>query len=618
MTITAQPGEFAFALQPAKYEEGQHSNVLARGYIDFTTLPSNSNTVTVAGQAYTFSTTAASAGQITIGATIADCLKALADAVNGQLNAAVFAGTLASSHVVASTEGTRIYFTALNGNKSVGNALALATTVTGTTVVGFAGGINGAKGLKAFGRIIFTGQPTALDTVTIGSMVYTFVSGTPAAYSSNDVEVRIGSTLKQTVERLARAINASGIAGTDYSSGTPAHSSAYSDSLLRDLVVTVYASAVGTGGNSIVLDKSGTNISVTGSGTLIGGLAISSYPLGSLSWIRTRTVQTDYQEMQMQDILPFEVGGNMTPTGAYKQGVAVGGSVALMPRLEGSIGELLLAALGKAEVSVSDGVGTHTFTFANQEIDIPWVAARRMVPGRDGVFGHGIVGMDNKVASLRTLVQATAPVQMEAQLIGRVPLGSNHPEVWTGSSFEDFESIPLACKGAFTLPPIPGFKYREIPVTAVSVDLVNSTTGPRQEMVVGSYFMDDVVPLVRAMTFTATYKWQDPDLYRLLFGGTVSATEWAPEPFITETNGSDYAVDLLVESPFNIPGTSTPYSLRIQANKVFWQSQGGVQLRAGDIIMMQLVGTVLYDAGGYTKFTLVNGRTTAYTVPSEP
>lgn len=618
MTITAQAGEFAVAIQPAKYEEGRHFNVRARGHVTFTALPAANSTINVAGQTFTFVAAApAAAGEIRIGATIPETLERLANAVNGMEDANVHSATPASLHVTATTEGNRIYFTALNGLKSVGNALALSTTVTGTTVVPFGGGINGAMGLKAFGRIVFTGQPAANDEVDINGTTYRFVSAAPAAYTASTVEVRIGATLKQTVERLARAINNTGVPGTDYSTGTPAHSTVYSDINLRDKVVTIWAKSVGVAGNSIALAKTGANITISGA-TLAGGLDVSTFPMSSLSWVRMRAVEVSYGEMQMQDVLPLEVGGNITPTGAYKQGIAVGGGATVMPRLEGSIGHLLLAALGSSTTVVNNGVGVHTFTFGQNEIDIPWLAVRRMIPGRDSVFGHGVIGMDNKLNMLRTTVQATAPIQMEAQFIGRVPIASHHPEVWEGASFEDFESIPLACKGSFKLPEIPGMPSRNLPVTAVVVELANATTGPREEMIVGSYYLDDVVPLTRALTFTATYKWQDPALYNLLLTSSATGKDWNPQPFITQTTNGEPAIELIVESPYSIPGTSTPYSLRIIANKVFWQQQGNVVLRPGQIVMMQLVGTVLYDSGGYCRFILTNGRTTPYTIPSEP
>ena len=621
MTITAQFGELAIALQYARYEEGRPKNIKARGYITFTAQPANTQTVVLNGFTYTFTTSASpSANQIRIGTTLRETLEALADAVNGVNNPLVGPGTQASTVAWASAGENRIYFTAFNPIKTVGNALTLSTTVTGATVTAFGGGVTGGEPQRAYGRLAFTAQPAAADNVVVGTTTYEFVTGAPAAYASSTCQVRIGATLKQTVERLARAINNTGVPGTDYSTGTPANANAYSDVDIKDTVVTVYAKNPGAAGNAIVFTRSGTYAAISGAGTLIGGTDASTYNTSSITWHRMRATDISYGEMQMQDVLPMEVGGTMTPTGAYKQGVAVGGSATFMPRVERSIGVLLLAALGNANTTVSGGVATHVFRFGDNEMEIPWIAVRRMIPGRGNIFGHGLIGMDNKVVSVRTIIEATAPIRMETQLLGRFPILDPHPEVWSGNAFEDFASIPLACKGHFKLPTIPGIEGREHGVTSAIIELQNATTGPREEMVVGSYYLDDIVPRMRVMTVTVAYKWRDPRLYNLILSGKADGKLWDPKPFVTRTDTSagEYAFEILAEAPYNIPGTSTPFSLLVRANHVAWQIPQPPMLRPGEVVMLQLVGTVLYDAGGYAEFVLTNGHTAGYTVPSEP
>lgn len=620
MTITTQFGEFAVALQYAKYNHGFAKNVRASATVSFTGLPADGNTVVVNGVTYTFKTSLTpTAGQVLIGTTTTITAANLAKAINGELDDAVAAGTTPNLFATSEASANYVFLTALSPSKSVGNALTLTKTGSNITVSGatFSGGITGGEGgNKSFGVATLTDQPSAADNFVVNTETYTFVSGTPAAYASHTVEVKIGATADVTMLNFVNAVMDTGVDGTDYSSGTPANPDAevieYSD--MRAIMNALVA---GTAGNSLVLTKSGTNLHVSGSGTFLGGLAETPFDKASLTWYRLRAREIDYGEMQMQDIIPLEIGGTMTPTGAYKQGVAVGGVIQTMPRIETSIGVLLTAALGLDTLAnPASGVYTHTFTFQSNEINIPWIAARRMIPGRDEIFGKGMTGYDNKINSLTTTIAATAPVEMAVSFMGRVPEADNHPEVWSGNSFEDFKSIPLACKGTFRLPTVSGLPT-PLPVTRVTVDLTNVVTTPREEMIVGDYNPDDVVPRTRAVVFSAIYKWRDASLFDLLFGNVLKATAWSPTPFESLSEGSDYAVDLLVESPHLITGTSTPYSLRIVANEVVW-SMRPIRMRAGDIILMEVTGTVLYNSSGYVKYIVTNGQASAYAAPAEP
>lgn len=618
MTITAQFGEIAIAPQYTKFEDGFPSNQKAYAKITLTGIPADSNTVVVNGITYTFKTSPATAGDVLIGATTKASAQNLADAINGKLSAAVFAGTTASLAAWADPAENIVYLNAWSPNKSVGNALTLTKTGTNITVSGatFSGGITGGKGNKAQGVARLALQPSALDQFVIGTLTYVFTAGTPAAFGASTVEVKIGATVDVTLGNLAKAVNASGVAGTDYSSATPANSDIQATSY-TDLAIFLEALVAGSAGNSLVLTKTGTNLAVSGSGTILGGSDSAAYDETALSWLRLRAQEIDYGDAQMQTIIPLEIGGTMTPTGAYKQGVAVAGGAQIMPRMEKSLGDILLATLGKASSSFSGGVGTHVFTFNTNEIDIPWVAVRRMIPGRDQILGNGIVGFDNKVNVMRITIAAASPLQTMLQFIGRFPRMDNHPEVWSGDSFEDFKSIPLACVGQFKLPTVSGLPD-PLPVTNVIVEMANVTTTPREEMIVGSFYPDDVVPRTRAMTFRFIYKWRDASLAQYLFGNQLKATAWSPTPFTTVSSGSDFAVDLLAESEHPIAGTDTPYSLRIQANEVFWQP-GAMRLRAGDIVLMDITGTVLYNSNGYVKFTLKNGQNAStYNMPTEP
>ena len=103
-------------------------------------------------------------------------------------------------------------------------------------------------GVKASGTITFAAQPTADDTVTVGTTTLTFKSADPG-----ENEVLIGTDLAATLDNLIEALPDS-VTGSK-SSG----------------VVTITAATTGTAGNSIALAKSGSDITVSGA-TLSGGV----------------------------------------------------------------------------------------------------------------------------------------------------------------------------------------------------------------------------------------------------------------------------------------------------------------------------------------------------------
>lgn len=114
-------------------------------------------------------------------------------------------------------------------------------------------------GVDASGTITFAGQPAANDTVTINSVVVTFVT---ALTTGNQVLISTSAAL--TAVNLLTFLSNSQVAGLK--------TQTYS---LAGLVLTVSAATVGTAGNSIPLAKSGTNLAVSAA-TLLGGLAPSS------------------------------------------------------------------------------------------------------------------------------------------------------------------------------------------------------------------------------------------------------------------------------------------------------------------------------------------------------
>lgn len=113
-------------------------------------------------------------------------------------------------------------------------------------------------GTAAAGQLAFTANPTAGDTVTIGSVVYRFESTMEQA---NDI--KIGTALSNTLDSLANAINGEGEAGTDYYEGTTTPLS-YVTANVSGNNLELTATETGLAGNAIALATSNSsNVSVT-------------------------------------------------------------------------------------------------------------------------------------------------------------------------------------------------------------------------------------------------------------------------------------------------------------------------------------------------------------------
>lgn len=135
--------------------------------------------------------------------------------------------------------------------------------------------------VAASGTITATGNPSANDTVTIGTTVYKFVASPAAAR-----DVLIGVSASDTLDNLIAAVTAGTGAGTKYGTGTTAHATATAAAGAGD-TVTVTAKTKGAAGNAIALAKSSTNLSVSAA-TLENGVDGTASPKGAFR------VATDY------------------------------------------------------------------------------------------------------------------------------------------------------------------------------------------------------------------------------------------------------------------------------------------------------------------------------------
>lgn len=104
------------------------------------------------------------------------------------------------------------------------------------------------------------------DVVTLGAVTYRFKTTMAQA---NDV--KIGADAATSLATLKKAINATGVVGTDYFTGTVVHPT-ISALTLTATTLLLGAKTGGTGGNALASTKTAVTLSFPG-GTLTGGSA---------------------------------------------------------------------------------------------------------------------------------------------------------------------------------------------------------------------------------------------------------------------------------------------------------------------------------------------------------
>jgi hypothetical protein len=129
-----------------------------------------------------------------------------------------------------------------------------------------------AVNTRASAVLTLTANPTAGETVTLGSQTYTFRT----TFSSNPVdEVNIGADVEETLQNLLAAINAGAGAGTAYGTGTIANADVLASSVF-DPQLFLDATALGASGNSIVSTETLANGEFENGPTFTGGADISA------------------------------------------------------------------------------------------------------------------------------------------------------------------------------------------------------------------------------------------------------------------------------------------------------------------------------------------------------
>jgi Phage tail tube protein len=311
----------------------------------------------------------------------------------------------------------------------------------------------------------------------------------------------------------------------------------------------------------------------------------AAYTPSSYTWQRHRVVETNIGVNEVTDVLPVQAGSNLFTQGTFKNGAFVGGTTSIIPMLQGAIGHLLFAATGERVVTAATGSQSQITRFQVRTTDdtyLPLYSFRKYIPGSTGTNGLTEYLADCRVANMQVTIPGTGPVGIQFGVLGRRPISVDN-ESTTGGAFETADGLPLACRGAITLP---GFSINGVADGAFAgarISLDNGLSNPQQEMVVGSFHPEDTTPLARTAMIELTYKWRDPVLYkRILSNGSAGA--WSPL-----VQSSDVTIE--AASGVNVPTFANPYRLKFWAGEVDWQISNPV-LTGGQLLMCQLTGVV--------------------------
>lgn len=126
---------------------------------------------------------------------------------------------------------------------------------------------------KAVATLTVTGNAVAAETVTIGSVTYTWRAAPSAAN-----EVLIGNSAAASLANLKKAVNLTGVAGTDYGAATVVNPDAGASTLTATTLL-FYAKAGGTGGNALASTETMTVGSFGGTTFASGAAATGINPL---------------------------------------------------------------------------------------------------------------------------------------------------------------------------------------------------------------------------------------------------------------------------------------------------------------------------------------------------
>lgn len=331
----------------------------------------------------------------------------------------------------------------------------------------------------------------------------------------------------------------------------------------------------------------------------------ATFTPGDYTWRRHKAISFQGGTMSMDNMMGLELGGRIVPTIAYKTGHFGGAGVELWPRLENTFGLLLEGALGNVS-SVTGlpvaGMRTHVFRHnPSNELDVPWIATRTLLPGNTSAEDFVEYLYDAKINSLRILVPAANKLSVQVQVVACDSYMDDNPGVLTyENTFEEGDKTPDSGRGSLLI------GGDEFTIVAADIMINNGFTRPQDEMIVGSFRPESYTPLNRSVVIRFTHKYNNSSLYQDALTGSPTGNRWDSIVKTIETAGDDWAFDLYVQTP-GIATGSTPYGMRVRANKVVIAPEGPPQYRGGTLVYQNYVAVVHEPVSGdYIQVILEN------------
>lgn len=221
---------------------------------DFAALVATGRSAEAAGTVSTGELTVGAGGQLTIGIPL--------DTLTGSLGAGVFEPNSPSDGLRRRPFGFGLAIAKAAGETGGGGD-------TDLTLGTWSASVAGAAAVAASGTLTATGQPSADQTVTLGTTVYTF-----KLMLADPFDIQIGATASDTLDNLIAAVNLDAGEGTLYGTGTTIHPTVSAAPGSGDTAVFT-AKTAGTAGNSIATTDDASNMGFA-AGTLTGGAAATA------------------------------------------------------------------------------------------------------------------------------------------------------------------------------------------------------------------------------------------------------------------------------------------------------------------------------------------------------
>jgi len=375
-----------------------------------------------------------------------------------------------------------------------------------------------------------------------------------------------------------------------------------------------------------------------------GGQGLSDYLKMTLGYEHQVSENGNYNYYSLTDLalsvvkatdqIPDELGGRALTAGVFPTGTWAAGTASLVPRLDDSLGWLLLATMGdvstvpdtKAEnlallggVHGADaGIYSHIFQFQyTDQYFVPWLSLRRLLPHTTSAKRVGESYQDGHVATFTLAAASAAAVRADVGFLARVwqqDYVFDYNPSWGEATFDDFQKFATtSCDGHFKVNDV------SFDATGVSVTVNNSLLPPQQSLIIGSMHPIDFPNLTRTVNLTVSFLVSDWDFYvSTFYGESTVDTDRNVACLVYQAD-----VDVMLASQQNITGTTEPYRIRVLSNpdedNVAW-AIAPLRITPNRPLVVNATATVLATEGGLWEnhpfFVILQNGQANYTLPT--